>query len=308
MNNSPCFFSTIIPCYNSNIVWLLHSINSVIDSLEKSEASGEIILVDDGSEVSIEASIRDRIQPTNIPIFFIRKMNGGLSSARNTGISHANGSYCHFLDDDDTISKDFYTYMANAISTSDSELLYCDSEFFDDHHRLPFDSTTEQQFIAKMICGNCVHVNAVVCKTDWLQEVNGFDESLPALEDWDIWIRMLRSQHRFEHLPIQLASVRLHQNSMSRDRRAMYSCMAQISIREMAEHSSFWITHLQTRKQINAWIKTAFTYSYRSKTPYKNVISCLRRSVHLDGTMSAIFFFIRQGVVALLTQENSPHQ
>lgn len=95
--NNQSFFSIIIPVYNVE-KYLEKCIQSVLNQIYDSY---ELILVDDGSSDS-SAKICDVYKkqwPEKIHV--IHKENGGVSSARNTGILAATGMYILFLDSDD---------------------------------------------------------------------------------------------------------------------------------------------------------------------------------------------------------------
>lgn len=89
-------FSIIVPIYNIER-YLEQCIESV---LAQDYQNYELILVDDGSpDNSIDICVKYAKQCPNI--VFIRKINGGLSDARNAGIKLARGKYLMFLDSDD---------------------------------------------------------------------------------------------------------------------------------------------------------------------------------------------------------------
>ncbi len=92
INNTP-LVSVIIPTFNREI-YLLKAIESVANQSYKNI---EIIVVDDGSTHIYAESICEKFN--NCTYFY--KKNGGLSSARNYGISQAKGEFIAFLDDDD---------------------------------------------------------------------------------------------------------------------------------------------------------------------------------------------------------------
>lgn len=85
--------SVIIPTYN-RVAYLEEAIYSVV---YQTYSNIEIIIVDDGSTVNYAESICSKYANCN----YYFKPNGGLSSARNYGISVARGEYIAFLDDDD---------------------------------------------------------------------------------------------------------------------------------------------------------------------------------------------------------------
>lgn len=85
--------SIIIPVYNCSPV-----ITRCLASIDYPEA--EIIVVDDGSTDDSAKIVREYSQDHK-NVRLIQKTNGGVSSARNTGIESANGKYIMFLDADD---------------------------------------------------------------------------------------------------------------------------------------------------------------------------------------------------------------
>ena len=89
-------FSIIVPIYNIER-YLEQCIESV---LAQNYQNYELILVDDGSpDNSLDICTQYAKQHHNI--VFIRKVNGGISDARNSGIKMARGEYLMFLDSDD---------------------------------------------------------------------------------------------------------------------------------------------------------------------------------------------------------------
>jgi GT2 family glycosyltransferase len=85
--------SVVIPTYNRSAFTVL-AVESVLD---QSVAPQEIIVVDDGSTDETPTAL-ERFQGL---IRYVRRSNGGIARARNTGIGHARGRYVAFLDSDD---------------------------------------------------------------------------------------------------------------------------------------------------------------------------------------------------------------
>ena len=96
--------SIVIPMYNceSTINNVLNSIYSFID---KCDENVEVICVDDGSKDSTANIVEEFIKDNDV-FSLIKKENGGVSSARNTGISKAEGKYIMFFDADDIIDSE----------------------------------------------------------------------------------------------------------------------------------------------------------------------------------------------------------
>lgn len=97
--------SIIVPVYNEE-----KHIKSCLDSLNEQTMKGfEIIVVNDGSSDNTEQIILEYIKEhSETNIIYLKKENGGLSSARNYGVTYAKGKYISFIDSDDYIKKDLY--------------------------------------------------------------------------------------------------------------------------------------------------------------------------------------------------------
>lgn len=106
--------SIIIPMYNAE-----KDIRRCLDSiLEQSYTSLEILCIDDGSEDNTVRIINDQYSNNEL-IHILTKKNGGVSSARNFGIEHAQGEYIAFIDSDDYIKPDYIGRLVEGISLGD---------------------------------------------------------------------------------------------------------------------------------------------------------------------------------------------
>lgn len=95
--------SVIVPIYNTE-PYLKKCIDSIIGQTYRNL---EIILVDDGATDG-SGEICDVYQKTDKRVKVIHKQNGGLSSARNSGLEIAKGEYIGFVDSDDYVAADMY--------------------------------------------------------------------------------------------------------------------------------------------------------------------------------------------------------
>ncbi|HFI0354419.1 TPA: glycosyltransferase family 2 protein [Streptococcus suis] len=92
--------SVIIPMYNVG-----EYISTTIDSLlQQSYKNFEIILVNDGSTDNTEEVCRKFVHENN-NVFLYNKENGGLSDARNFGVTKSNYDWVLFIDGDDYIES-----------------------------------------------------------------------------------------------------------------------------------------------------------------------------------------------------------
>ncbi|WP_053984382.1 glycosyltransferase family 2 protein [Niameybacter massiliensis] len=112
--------SIIVPIYKVED-YIEKCITSILDQTYKNL---EIILADDGSPDGC-GEICDQYAEMDSRIKVIHKENGGLSSARNTGLDIASGEYIGFVDSDDYIEKDMYEQLYNAIKKHKVEIAVC---------------------------------------------------------------------------------------------------------------------------------------------------------------------------------------
>ncbi|ENR5393570.1 glycosyltransferase family 2 protein [Providencia rettgeri] len=121
--------SIVVPCYNSEkyIEACLASVLSFMDN------SVELIIINDGSTDSSENIIHNILHKyDNKNIHYIKRENGGLSKARNHGISVASGEYIAFLDADDYFDDNFYQNISPIISHSIYDIIEFDTVKFED--------------------------------------------------------------------------------------------------------------------------------------------------------------------------------
>ena len=88
-------FSIIVPCFELGV----EAHDAVESALSQTFQSVEVIVVDDGSSTPVA----HHLQPFLQRIVLVRQQNGGISSARNTGIALARGRFIVLLDGDDLL-------------------------------------------------------------------------------------------------------------------------------------------------------------------------------------------------------------
>lgn len=112
--------SIIIPVYN-----IEQYIGRCIESVQKQTYHNlQIILVDDGS-TDKSGSICDEYAGKDKRIQVIHKKNGGLSDARNAGLTLATGEYIGYVDGDDWIDEGMYCAMYDACENNQADVAIC---------------------------------------------------------------------------------------------------------------------------------------------------------------------------------------
>lgn len=121
MSDMDKLVSVIVPVYGTE-AYLDRCIRSIS---EQTYRELEIILVDDGSPDQCP-EICDRWAEVDPRIKVIHKPNGGLSSARNTGIDIASGDFLGFVDSDDWIAPDLYERVMKLFDVYDPDIVTFD--------------------------------------------------------------------------------------------------------------------------------------------------------------------------------------
>jgi glycosyltransferase involved in cell wall biosynthesis len=172
----------------------------------------ELIVVDDGSTppVSRDGLALPGVLPEALPLRLIRNPAPmGPARARNIGIAAAAGSWIAFLDDDDEFSPDKIDTVARALGRlrESADVLYHPAEIVMVNEGVRYTSRPgaadgAQEMYRALLVRNIVGGTpmAVVRKQSLLAN-GGFDESLAALEDYELWLRLARHGARFHLLP-----------------------------------------------------------------------------------------------------------
>lgn len=115
--------SIIVPVYNVE-KYIIKCISSL---LNQNDHNYEIIIVNDGTKDKSIELVKQNF--SNDKIRIISQLNGGLSSARNTGLQYAIGEYIWFFDSDDWISNNVLKDIINQLSSCD--ILYFKSYYME---------------------------------------------------------------------------------------------------------------------------------------------------------------------------------
>ena len=137
--NQNDLISVIIPVYNVK-KYLKRCMKGVMNQTYKNL---EIILVDDGSTDG-SAELCDEFFKSDDRVVVFHKQNGGLSSARNYGVSTANGKYICFVDSDDTVDDDYVETLHDTIVKYKVKLAICAHRVYYAGHKTAVDMSTSE--------------------------------------------------------------------------------------------------------------------------------------------------------------------
>ncbi|OGX11802.1 MAG: glycosyl transferase [Omnitrophica bacterium RIFOXYB12_FULL_50_7] len=180
--------SVVIPTYNRKTV-LPRAIDSV---LAQKGADFELIIVDDGSTDNTHHLIESR-SPFSVPRVF-RQENKGPAAARNLGIREAKGKWIAFLDSDDEWKPGKLKAQLEFFAAH-TKYLICQTEEIWVRNGTRVNPMKKHQKFGGQIFEKClplciVSPSAVMMHRKLFDEIGLFDESLPACEDYDLWLRI----------------------------------------------------------------------------------------------------------------------
>jgi len=178
--------SVIIPTFN-RAYCLPRAIDSV---LAQSHPVEKICVIDDGSTDDTHQLLQ-----SNYPqIHYIRQENKGVSAARNEGVRKTKSQWIAFLDSDDEwlphkIEKQLFELTQQPMY----KLIHCDEVWIRNGVRV--NPMNKHKKSGGDIFESCLPLCAIspsasIIQRELLLEVGLFDESLPACEDYDLWLRI----------------------------------------------------------------------------------------------------------------------
>ncbi|MCE5244835.1 MAG: glycosyltransferase [Syntrophobacteraceae bacterium] len=178
--------SVIIPTWNRR-EQLLEAVASV---LAQRCAEMEIIVVDDGST----DGTAEALESFGSRVACLYQPRAGVSAARNRGIEASRGEWLAFLDSDDlwlpeklSAQMDFFSRHPEAGICQTEEVWIRNGRRLNpkNYHRKP-----EGRCFPLLLERCLVSPSAVMIHRNVFEEVGLFDESLPACEDYDLWLRI----------------------------------------------------------------------------------------------------------------------
>ncbi len=196
--------SVVIPTYNRR-----DSVREAIASaVAQSYPDVEVIVVDDGSDDGTAEVVREFQEFQEFEaVQYVYQANRGVSAARNVGVARARGELIAFLDSDDVWQPDKLAYQV-ALFQEHSDVQICQTDEIwlrngvrvnphQKHHK------TGGDIFARSLELCLVSPSAVMMRRALFERVGGFDETLPACEDYDLWLRITaRMPVHFIALPL----------------------------------------------------------------------------------------------------------
>lgn len=192
--------SVVIPTQNRKHA-LLRSLQSVYN---QTKLPGEIIVIDDGSESPVPEAVFSAC-PFSVKCILLRNETArGANESRNLGILKSSGEYIALLDDDDCFCPEKIAKLSAAIKFNPmADVFYHQARIYMPQEGLQYvlkqtlNRAGEDIFRSLLIENRIGGSSMVVVRRDALLEVGLFDNMLPALQDYELWLRLAMFKKTF---------------------------------------------------------------------------------------------------------------
>ncbi|MEM4004547.1 MAG: glycosyltransferase family 2 protein [Desulfurococcaceae archaeon] len=211
------FVSIIIPTHNRTTELL----NALLHLMKQKYKDFEIVIVDDSDEPY--KRMNKRVVGTLSKILTIKYIEVSptyTSIARNIGIRHSNGDYVAFLDDDDYWLPEKLLAQVRKIEEG-YDFIFTGyvkvNQKGEIMHRYRPQRDVIKNPLKLLSHSNFIATSSVLVKKKLLEDVGGFDEELPALEDYDCWLQIAKVEEKFAAVKDTLTVIIQSCSSLSKD-------------------------------------------------------------------------------------------
>jgi glycosyltransferase involved in cell wall biosynthesis len=176
--------------------WDLLSTAALPSALGQDGVELEIVVVDDGST----DRTAEKLQASSEPRLRVVRLDRpqGVARARNAGIEAARGEWVAFLDDDDLWAPEKLRVQLAAAEAQGASFAYGGAAAVTEERSWLYSlAPPDPEVLASVLLernvlwGGCSNV---VVRTDIVRALDGFDERLFQLTDWDLWIRLSHAE------------------------------------------------------------------------------------------------------------------
>jgi glycosyltransferase involved in cell wall biosynthesis len=268
--------SVVIPAFNAS-KYIAQTIKSV---LQQTLPADEVLVIDDGSTDNTGAIAASFGSPVRV----IRTPNSKLPAARNRGVKEAKGEWIAFVDADDLWADNKLERQMQELSRHpEADLCYTgrvllvenpDSIELRDVIKVPPAATIAHELLDV----NKFPPSCVVIRRSTFLAVGGHDTSFPYVEDWDLWLRLLKAGIKFIDCPEPLLRYRVHPDNMTHN-----------AIPLLEGEDRVYRTHIMPQfSGLTRWLRY-FAFRGRVESYAAQVLRTKRDPRHLSMMAASIF-------------------
>lgn len=177
--------SVVIPAFNAQST-IRETLESVFSQTYPSSEL-EVIVIDDGSS----DGTNEILEQYGDKIVHIKQSNKGVAAARNNAANIASGRWLAFVDADDLWHPEKLTTQMRQMGNhlwSHTDSYYFGFNQSGNTKRSDYTVQYDGNVFDKLVLDNFITTSTVVVDKKSFLDLGGFDESLPALEDWKLWL------------------------------------------------------------------------------------------------------------------------
>jgi glycosyltransferase involved in cell wall biosynthesis len=173
-------------------------------------------------------------------IVYIKQENRGLSGARNTALRAARGRFIALLDADDIWLPNYLeAQTVRMLADQTLDVLYPDAEVFGDapeagQRFMEMCPSKGDVTFESLVTQQCNVMICAMARRETLLSIGLFDESLRSSEDFDLWLRIVKTGGRIAYHREVLARYRKRRGSLSSD--PVWMCTHILMVLEKAEN------------------------------------------------------------------------
>lgn len=264
--------SIIIPVYNGE-----NYVKEAIESaLAQTYKNIEIIVVNDGSKDNTEKickSYKNKIR-------YIKKENGGVSSALNLAIKNMKGEYFSWLSHDDLYFPNKVEAQINFLKSQKNKevILYSDYAIINERGELTALCKKDHKELQKkplysLLTGAVNGITMLIPKVCF-EKVGNFNEKLRCTQDYDLWFKFIQ-KYQFIHMEQPLSCTRIHSGQDS-----------QVNPNVIREGNELWIMMIRETAKNHLVSLEASKYEFYQKilgqlkeTQYDKAIAYLKEQI-----------------------------
>ena len=252
--------SIIIPVYNGEKYVSL----AIESALRQTYSNLEIIVVNDGSTDKTDKICRSY----GNKIKYIKKENGGVSTALNVGIENMTGDYFSWLSHDDLyypnkVEVEVNYLIENGLLDTDT-ILYSDFSIVDEFGEYKYDVQYNSRYLNRssaypMLLGSIDGLTLLIPKKAF-DEYGYFDKDLKCVQDYQLWYKFYKNGYKFIHVPKITVSTRIHAKQVTNT-----------SPRVATEGNKYWVNLIKdfSKKEEKELFGSEFNYWYILSTLFE---------------------------------------
>lgn len=273
--NGQCLISAVLVTYNRPFSVLMRSLNSILNQTYKNI---QITIVDTSTDRNVSHQMTEYISSLNKTDLQLILLPGVQNNrARNVGFKASKGNYIAFLDDDDEWASDKLEkqlkLFEEGVSIVYSNYYTIDANnnknaFFQD---IPDNNNLKSKILGENVIG-CTSMPLISSRA--FIEAGGFDETLRANQDWDLWIRILQDNDAI-YSPVIAGIKHYSKNSISNNKYRRATGWIGLLIKHSGKYQ-------RNREQL-----TKATGFFAGEM--------LSKKMYLTGTAALIFHFLLRG-------------